>query len=797
MASLITPQFERYVAEQTIARGTVQFDEFIFANIPGLNENNLAQYLTMPTSAQIVHRQAVSQSGVINENAVVYSVTIGTEVGDFDFNFIGLINRSKNLLAVAVQTDTVKKIRNKNAVQGNSITRNMLLEFSGAKALTGINVNANTWQIDFTVRLHGLDEKIRLTNRDLYGRAVFFDDSFLVKRKTGNQFTIQPGTAYVEGVRMDLGAEHHLTANSLPCSIYADVVHHCTVTGEYQTEIKYLTQSKADYLDTANRQHYVQILADIDSQGNVTDRRLLSPFLGMNPLTLDDTTENTKAKLGHTHKLPIASLVKKGIVKLFSGYDSDAEDMAATPKAIKGLKALIDAITRNLGNYIPNSKKSSAVDSNSADTVATSAAVKTAYDKGVEAEELANTKWTAKPATETEPGILPISHKTDGADKNKFASEYAVGEAAKKGLPLGAVVSFPRAVTNPVGFLRADGSTFNAQTFSDLYRTLGNSNKLPDLTRSDVGMTAYFAVDNIPAGWIAFDEIATQVTEQRYPELYRHLVGKYGSIERVPKVADRFLRNAGNSLSVGQTQEDELKRHVHRVPIDYDSWFDHSSQRRNNSYFDYTTFAQSSDLWSTLGYDNADGDNGFVSPKDTSQMATGGDETRPKSLILKLCIKALNSFDDVVFWIKSHGEVTNAGALDAGRLAQGLQDKAERNHTHTVSQITDFNQSVREIVTQSIAQNLAETGWCKLPNGMILQWGLAVLNRGYGRTTDTYITFPIRFPSSCFNVVMSYGVMTDKRVTQDPVLASLDQTGVTVRQQSDRDIVIYWRAIGV
>lgn len=390
MASLITPQFERYVAEQTVARGTVQFDEFIFANIPGLNENNLAQYLTMPTSAQIVHRQSVSQSGVINENAVVYSVTIGTEVGDFDFNFIGLINKSKNMLAVAVQTEPVKKIRNKNAVQGNSITRNILLEFTGAKALTGINVNANTWQIDFTVRLHGLDEKIRLTNRDLYGRAVFFDDGFLVKRKTGNQFTIQPGVAYVEGVRMDLTALYNLTANNLPCSVYADVVHHCTVTGEYQTEIKYLTQSKADYVDTANRQHYVQILADIDSQGYVTDRRLLSPFLGMNPLTLDDTTENTKDKLGHTHKLPIASLVKKGIVKLFSGYDSDAEDMAATPKAIKGLKALIDAITRNLGNFIPNSKKSSAVNSNSAENVATSAAVKTAYDKGVEAKTAAD-----------------------------------------------------------------------------------------------------------------------------------------------------------------------------------------------------------------------------------------------------------------------------------------------------------------------------------------------------------------------------------------------------------------------
>ena len=64
--------------------------------------------------------------------------------------------------------------------------------------------------------------------------------------------------------------------------------------------------------------------------------------------------------------------------------------MAATPKAIKGLKALINAITRNFENYIPNSKKSSRVDSNSADTVASSAAVKIAYDKGVDAKTAAN-----------------------------------------------------------------------------------------------------------------------------------------------------------------------------------------------------------------------------------------------------------------------------------------------------------------------------------------------------------------------------------------------------------------------
>ena len=85
-----------------------------------------------------------------------------------------------------------------------------------------------------------------------------------------------------------------------------------------------------------------------------------------------------------------ATLQETGIVKLYSSYDSDAEDLAATPKAIKTLKAFIDAITRNITNYIPNSKKSSAIDSNSADDVATSAAAKTAYDKGVEAKNAAD-----------------------------------------------------------------------------------------------------------------------------------------------------------------------------------------------------------------------------------------------------------------------------------------------------------------------------------------------------------------------------------------------------------------------
>lgn len=391
--------------------------------------------------------------------------------------------------------------------------------------------------------------------------------------------------------------------------------------------------------------------------------------------------------------VPRSNINTEGVVRLTNDTGLESESLALTAKAGKKLAQQTAQLQLNVSqNYIPNSKKSSAVDSNSTDTVANSAAVKKAYDKGVAAEELANTKWTAKSATETEPGILPISHKTDGADKNKFASEYAVGEAAKKGLPLGAVVSFPRAVTNPVGFLKADGSTFNQQTFPDLYRVLG-SNKLPDLTRSDVGMTAYFAVDNIPTGWIAFDEIATQVTEQRYPDLYRHLVSKYGSINSVPKVADRFLRNAGDGLSVGQIQEDELKRHTHKV-------FSSEPSHRSASIEGLKNDNNLLDAGLVTAIDDSEwSNNGWMTPDVNSNFATGGAETRPKSLILKLCIKAINSFDDVVFWIKSHGEVTNAGTLDAGQLAQDIQQLNAKTQ-QIESQATQNQQLTQDIKLQ-------------------------------------------------------------------------------------------------
>ena len=118
-----------------------------------------------------------------------------------------------------------------------------------------------------------------------------------------------------------------------------------------------------------------------------------------------------------------ATLTQYGITKLYTGYDSQSEDLALTPKTAYQLKQLIDSNTRSLGNVIPNSKKSSAVNSNSAETVATSAAVKTAYDKGIEARIAAyaannNANGRVSKSGDTMTGSLAITGSQSGGFAN-------------------------------------------------------------------------------------------------------------------------------------------------------------------------------------------------------------------------------------------------------------------------------------------------------------------------------------------------------------------------------------------
>ena len=85
-----------------------------------------------------------------------------------------------------------------------------------------------------------------------------------------------------------------------------------------------------------------------------------------------------------------ASTTQKGEVRLTSDTGLDSEELGLTAKAGKKLAQLIATVQVALNNYIPLNKRSSAVNSNDENNVATSKAVKTAYDKGVEAKTAAD-----------------------------------------------------------------------------------------------------------------------------------------------------------------------------------------------------------------------------------------------------------------------------------------------------------------------------------------------------------------------------------------------------------------------
>lgn len=112
-----------------------------------------------------------------------------------------------------------------------------------------------------------------------------------------------------------------------------------------------------------------------------------------NPKSLTADTVNFIDEQGHTHEIAKATLQQQGIVQLTNDTGLESESLALTAKAGKKLAQQTTQLQLNVSqNYIQNSKKSSAVNSESEDNVATSKAAKTAYDKAVEAKTTAESK---------------------------------------------------------------------------------------------------------------------------------------------------------------------------------------------------------------------------------------------------------------------------------------------------------------------------------------------------------------------------------------------------------------------
>src|SRR5699024_10718042 len=286
---------------------------------------------------------------------------------------------------------------------------------------------------------------------------------------------------------------------------YVDICHHATVTGAYQTEIKYLTQSKNDYVGSDGYQHYVQIIADIASNGIITDRRLTDnapPYIAERKKSdsvtsaSSDTVATSKAVKDAYDKAKAAddnanTRVSKsggemtGGLKLkanygglekkwdYSGFYAGSatfnnENLPYFQIHISSYSGNTAGYAKSLGFDLINYKtyvmnwnsegeyagkkeiltelhRSDSVTSASSDTVATSEAVKTAYDKAVDGVNKANAAQTAaNNAQTTANAAIPSSKKSDSVTSTssdtvatskavKSANDNANGRVSKSG----------------------------------------------------------------------------------------------------------------------------------------------------------------------------------------------------------------------------------------------------------------------------------------------------------------------------------------------------------------------------
>ena len=173
--------------------------------------------------------------------------------------------------------------------------------------------------------------------------------------------------------------------------------------------------------------------------GNLTASRTIS--LGQ-PGQITAQSQNAVQSSGHTHAIDTASTSRAGIVQLESSTGSQAEDRAATPKAVKAAyDKAIEAINAARGINIPSVGTAStsragivmldsSTDSQLEDRAATPKAVKTAYDKAVAAANAVRA-FSIPTASTSSAGIVQLAAAVSAspADAGKPPTTAAVNRA--------------------------------------------------------------------------------------------------------------------------------------------------------------------------------------------------------------------------------------------------------------------------------------------------------------------------------------------------------------------------------
>lgn len=465
MAAIITNQGAELIAKQQAKGAPLVIKNFVFAHLEGLDTTTPPhENEAMPSADKIMYSQAITKAGYVNPAQVVYSVIVGSDVGDWEYNWLGLEADDGTLFAVAY-IPTQQKVKNAPPQMGNTITRNFLISFDGAKSITEITVPAEAWQFDITDKLDDMDERTRLAMRGIFGRATFFNDAFKVV-KSGSLTQLSKGVVYVEGIRIELTGAQTITPVASN-AIYLDVSLQ-KIDNIKQPIVNTAFGDYSDYTDNTGVKHYLIKIAD----STLSDTR--SRIINADSLieAIDDDPNGDP-----TH---IASLAALQRLK---------EDLITNSNDLVG--SVIN-LTKEQRGFIN-------LDASTANTVVTLPAA-TAENKGVEytIRRLDNTDHLLKIVANTSDKILfHLNILPEGFDffeligQGDYWSIYCDGAGhwfvtgRYDASPIGVLLPYMGAVLPTGGYFPAYRQGFDIARFPWLFGFANQSQMLTDISNKD------------------------------------------------------------------------------------------------------------------------------------------------------------------------------------------------------------------------------------------------------------------------------------------------------------------------
>ncbi|MGL1099048.1 phage tail-collar fiber domain-containing protein [Vibrio vulnificus] len=273
--SILTAAGKALLAQLNAEEKPLIIDKMIFANVP--NRPEYPQPDDVVPTDHIVHQEQVEQRGRLSADSVIYSTTLTSGVGPFEFNWTGAYCSEYGVLVTIDHHALTPKSADEPGVAGNTLVRSVVLEYKDIAEITNITVDASSWQYNSTPRMKKMDDDVAQAIIDQNGKDWFIDDGFLVTPQA-SAFNIKAGAGYVSGNRVTLEFDRNVQVPNKPSFIYVDAHREGTPTGEQVTLFNFVVtaEEKDDYIDSSTGKdvkHVVCKIAQVLADGSVSDLR--------------------------------------------------------------------------------------------------------------------------------------------------------------------------------------------------------------------------------------------------------------------------------------------------------------------------------------------------------------------------------------------------------------------------------------------------------------------------------------------------------------------------------------------